>query len=129
MYQTKEQTYKQLLQINYIQNNAEPLKWSFIYDTYNCIAIYRNFYDEPKITFYVFYKYEEKFFIDFGYVYESVDTEDSRNLYTFGYNYRVIEKIELKQKDKHQELIEIIKKYSDIFGNTCDDTYNKFIKN
>lgn len=114
MFQTKEEAYKQLLEKKYIQKTAKPLIWSFLYDINNCIAIYRNFYEEPKITFYIIYEYEEKIFIDIGYVYESIDTENSYNLYTFGYNYKVIKEIELKQKDIYKEILKTIKKYSDL---------------
>ena len=80
MCDTKEELYKKI-----INNYKEPLIWYFDYYRNNNFDYYRNnkivMYDkneEPQITFIILYKNNDKYFINFGYIYHYSDNDGYR---------------------------------------------------
>lgn len=77
----KGETYSEL-----IQKYEDPLMWSFDMDddTRLDVCTCRSYYNgklydtlgDERVTFLIFYKDADKYFIDLGYVYQSVDADD-----------------------------------------------------
>jgi hypothetical protein len=77
-----------------IKTYKEPLIWKFDYNKHNRISMYGD-NDDPESTFIIFYKDNNKYFIDAGYCYEYGDYEHGR-FYSFGYNHEIKQKIKLE---------------------------------
>lgn len=88
-----------------IQKYEDPLMWSFDMedDTRLDICTCRSYYNgklydtigDERVTFLIFYKDADKYFIDLGYVYQSVDTDDDYGVQYGYYDSKVHTTIEL----------------------------------
>lgn len=69
---------------------------------------------EPQITFIILYKNNDKYFINFGYIYHYSDN-DGYGYYNFGYDYKIIETIQLENNIYKTIYTEINMTFGSIF--------------
>jgi len=104
MCDTIKQTYK-----NLIKSYEEPLIWKFMYDVENIIMIGK--YEVPEPTFLIFYKKNNKYYIDIGYCY-LYGGNGYGKFNSFWYDYKI--NLHIKLENNIYETV--LDKLNDFFG-------------